>query len=112
MGKSIRIGLPVFLDLGELRLECALGRLLDVEIEGGEDPEPGLVELGPEPRLELLADVLDEIVADPGVVGPGRERQRIGLPRLGRLVGELALDRKSTRLNSSHLRLSRMPSSA
>ena len=30
----------------------------------------------------------------------------------GRFVGEEGLDRKSTRLNSSHLRTSRMPSSA
>ena len=31
---------------------------------------------------------------------------------VGRVTGELKRDRKSTRLNSSHLRLSRMPSSA
>ena len=31
---------------------------------------------------------------------------------LGRLAAEIALDRKSTRLNSSHVSESRMPSSA
>ena len=33
-------------------------------------------------------------------------------PVIYRIVRELATDRKSTRLNSSHLKLSRMPSSA
>ena len=33
-------------------------------------------------------------------------------PNIDRLAGEGMADRKSTRLNSSHLKLSRMPSSA
>jgi hypothetical protein len=39
-------------------------------------------------------------------------RQETKKPKLQALVFSLGLDRKSTRLNSSHVALSRMPSSA
>ena len=44
------------------------------------------------------------------VISAKRDKDRSGRPYLGNDV--IALDRKSTRLNSSHERLSRMPSSA
>ena len=45
-------------------------------------------------------------------VEAGRTLAIVGESGCGKSVTALSIDRKSTRLNSSHLRLSRMPSSA
>src|SRR3712207_7003999 len=57
-------------------------------------------ELGPEDLLELAHDpVLHVVVRDAGLVLADREAER-------RVAGDLARDRKSTRLNSSHANIS------
>ena len=57
-----------------------------------------------------LLDALERVVAES--LRPGIEAVGFGIPaRIDQRTG-LALDRKSTRLNSSHIPLSRMPSSA
>ena len=53
----------------------------------------------------FLGKVLDEWIGD------GQEFVHVRLPRLI-VIALIALDRKSTRLNSSHYSRSRMPSSA
>ena len=47
-----------------------------------------------------------------GVENPIAAIENLTATTLRNIIGELELDRKSTRLNSSHLRASRMPSSA
>ncbi len=79
------------LDLGQLRFERPLGRLLHVEVERGVDPEAGPIEIAAEPGLQQLARIFDEVVAHPGKVRPRRQRERVGLPRLGRLARQLGL---------------------
>ena len=46
----------------------------------------------------------------PGELVP--EWEKVAVTKLGELVAESRADRKSTRLNSSHIQKSRMPSSA
>ena len=65
------------------------------------DPErmaPNITER-PNDQISVLAEM---------AVAAARE----AIARWGKPVSEIGADRKSTRLNSSHLRLSRMPSSA
>ena len=88
---ELPVRLGIFLDLDELRLEGSLGRLLHVDVEGGIDPEPGAIQFRPEPGLEQLPNVLDEIIAHSGKVRTRREGQRVGLPGLGRFSGQLPL---------------------
>ena len=45
-------------------------------------------------------------------LGTGRRKTSVARVRLTDGKGKIEIDRKSTRLNSSHLDLSRMPSSA
>ena len=78
---------PVFWGIGSVAPEI-------VRVLLGDKWEPAIL------PLELLA-----------IVMPVRMIGQLMPPTL-QGVGEAALDRKSTRLNSSHLRLSRMPSSA
>ena len=61
---------------------------------------------GEKKRLKTNLDVHIEHVRDSGVT------EAIRLLKLWRVRNGIRIDRKSTRLNSSHLRLSRMPSSA
>ena len=55
--------------------------------------------------VESLAAVLEEEILKP-FVGDMRQANKAGIQKT------MKQDRKSTRLNSSHLKLSRMPSSA
>ena len=62
--------------------------------------------------LEQKAKMLEEVMNDKSYV-PMKAKELamlLGIPKSQR--DELTQDRKSTRLNSSHSRLSRMPSSA
>jgi F-type H+-transporting ATPase subunit beta len=73
-----------------------------------------IVELGIYPAVDPLAST--SRILDPSIVGKehyetARQVQEI-LQRYKELQDIIAIDRKSTRLNSSHMRQSRMPSSA
>ena len=71
---------------------------------------------GIRPRL-VIADAQGNIYDDPELQMVCRKGYEFSLPKPDELIplpegSELFLDRKSTRLNSSHSRASRMPSSA
>ena len=52
------------------------------------------------------------LTLEPGEVPDGEHLVPFGKAEIRRAGGDLTIDRKSTRLNSSHLSVSRMPSSA
>ena len=62
----------------------------------------------------LIIDIHGHYTTAPKALENWRNRQIAGIkdPALRPKVSDLSIDRKSTRLNSSHRRLSRMPSSA
>ena len=70
----------------------------------------------PETELTLIeAEALEALAAEHGIELDGASSRRNVLTRgirLNDLVGAPFRDRKSTRLNSSHIQKSRMPSSA
>ena len=76
----------------------------------GDDVDPGGV------VAVLGLELVEQQAAVDGDLAPGlqvlRARRRLGVEALDVEVPVVALDRKSTRLNSSHPVLSRMPSSA
>ena len=66
---------------------------------GGSDPNPNLISDSTKKQWEIQAKQWNDFVGTYE-------------PRIDYAQGILTKDRKSTRLNSSHLKLSRMPSSA
>ena len=86
------------------------------ELQGIEQAHPDLVKVFYDPYYVIRADApIQGKVALISGGGSGHEPMHGGFVGAGMLdaacPGEV-LDRKSTRLNSSHLKLSRMPSSA
>ena len=64
---------------------------------------------------ELTPDELEKMPLSHMVISPGPGRPDgagISKEAIRRMAGKVPIDRKSTRLNSSHIPLSRMPSSA
>ena len=59
---------------------------------------------------EILARQPDRVIISPGPCTPNEAG--ISVECVKQLAGKLPIDRKSTRLNSSHTDISRMPSSA
>ena len=86
-----------FEDLGVLATAQAEGQLLDFLVQHAALEETDVAALLGRFRLRILGGDLEEALA---LLQPGQQ-----------VVG-LLLDRKSTRLNSSHIQKSRMPSSA
>ena len=69
-------------------------------------------EVVPEYRAEeLYEDMLDDVYGVVSVAGCLYDTSRL-LKEVDPIAFRVGLDRKSTRLNSSHIPLSRMPSSA
>ena len=83
VGRVLELAVGAALDRLEPGLERALRRLLGIEVERGVDPVSRAVQVRSEPRVELLADELDEVFGRAAVVRAGGEQQRIGLPPLG-----------------------------
>ena len=121
VGEAVRAGIPYFgVCLGSQLLAAALG----ARVYRGPEPELGVspvflsdaakrdpVFRGFPSNLEVFEWHSDTFELPEGAVrlarSPRYENQAL---RYGRVA--YAIDRKSTRLNSSHLKLSRMPSSA
>ena len=87
-------------------LALALSKYAHVETVAFDYGQRHHVEL--DARLHVLANIKAQFPQWATKMG---EDHLLDLSVLGQ-VSETSLDRKSTRLNSSHLRLSRMPSSA
>ena len=76
------------------------------------DGRPGrLNQLAPQPAISGVSDAPAGNSLPSGVFAGSQTDESTELAHVGDLV-RVAQDRKSTRLNSSHLKLSRMPSSA
>ena len=103
--KALLAGQSVDFDGTPGRLVYASGRRIPVIMAAS----------GPK-ALEVAGEVADGVMAlvgfNRGIVQTALEHIERGAQRSGRRLEDLEIDRKSTRLNSSHSAKSRMPSSA
>ena len=95
-----------------------IGQLIDLRTHWVAEATPIAVEGAPAPEVEAMRRALlsafDQYVKLNKKIPPEILTSLSGIDEAGRLADTVAahLDRKSTRLNSSHSRASRMPSSA